>query len=134
MKKILFLMLFAVAIFAEIHWQKDYQTALQKAQQEQKPLFVFMERLDPPCRWCEKMKKFTLSNKEIASTINKHFIAVKVTREKRNYPSFLHSKYVPAIFILDHNNKPITKVIGYWDVNDFKSDLRYILDELLKKR
>ena len=76
------------------------------------------------------MKKTTLKDEKIANLINRYFIPVKIVREEKNYPNFLKSKYVPAIFILDFNEKPITKIVGYWDVNDFESDLRLILKKL----
>ena len=129
----LFAILFIIgSLFAQINWQKDFKTAHQKALQEKKPLFVFMQRLDPPCQWCEKMKHATLQDSNISNTINQHFIAVKVTREEQDYPSFLYSQYVPAIFIIEPStNKIVTRVIGYWNVKDFQSDLNYIL-RLLK--
>ncbi|WP_281951254.1 thioredoxin family protein [Nitrosophilus kaiyonis] len=133
MKKILLLILFISSLFSQINWQNSYKNALNLAKKTKKPLLVFMQRLNPPCRWCEKMKNTTLKDEKIANIINKYFIPVKIVREKKNYPNFLKSKYVPAIFILDFNEKPITKIVGYWDVNDFESDLRYILKKLNSK-
>ncbi len=133
MRSIFSLIFIIGSLFAHINWQKDFQTAYTRALEEKKPLFVFMQRVDPPCRWCEKMKHSTLSDTNISNTINQHFIAIKVTREDQNYPSFLYSQYVPAIFIIEPTtNKIVTRVIGYWNVEDFQSDLDYIL-RLLKK-
>ena len=127
MKKLIFIFMGAAWLFGAIQWESDFQTAYKKALEEKKPLFVFMQRLSPPCRWCEKMKHTTLHDANISNTINQRFIALKVTRENRDYPASLYSQYVPAIFIIDPaTNKIITRIIGYWDVQDFQSDLDYI--------
>jgi len=107
--------------------------AQKKAIKENKPILVFLERVSPPCRWCEKMKRTTLKDKNIQNIINKNFIAVKITREKKDYPSFLKSKYIPTVFFLTKNGKSIGKSVGYWDAKDFKADLLYILKKAKKE-
>lgn len=132
MRLILFITIFFTSLFSQIEWYEDYDIAVKKAKEAKKPLFVFMERKYPPCGWCEKMKKETLSDEKISLIINKNFIPVKIVRGKKNYPSFLKTKFVPTIFILTHKEKPVTKIVGYWSVSDFESDLKYVLRKLRK--
>ena len=132
MKYILFLSITFTMLFSQIKWYENYNVALKKAKEAKKPLFIFMERKSPPCRWCEKMKKETLNDEKISSIVNKNFIAVKIVRENKNYPSFLKTKFVPTIFILTHKEKPVTKIVGYWSVSDLESDLKYVLRKLRK--
>lgn len=134
MKSILASILLATTLLAQIEWQENFSTALHIAKKEQKPLFVFMQRTNPPCRWCEKMKKFTLSNNEIAKMINRNFVAVKIDKYEDTYPSTLSSQYVPAIFIVDPQTKKVLyKIVGFWGVQDFKSDLNDIFKILHKQ-
>jgi len=134
LKTILYLSLINTLLFSQINWNDSYNSALKKARELKKPLFIFMERKNPPCRWCQKMEKETLNDEKISQIINKNFIPIKIAKEKKDYPSFLDSKYVPTIFILDYKQKPITKIVGYWGINDFESDLNYILKKIKKDK
>ncbi len=127
MKYLLLFALIISSLFSEIKWEKDFNTAQKKAMEENKPILVFIERLNPPCRWCEKMKNTTLKDKKIQDIINSNFIAVKVAREKKEYPPSLKAKYVPTTFFLTNDGKLIGKSVGYWDVEDFKTDLLYVI-------
>ena len=133
MKKILFFLILTTSLFSQIEWEKDFATAQKRAKEEKKLILVFMERIDPPCRWCQKMKNETLKDKKIQNIINRYFIPVKVIKEIKNYPSFLKSKFVPTIFYLTKETKLIGKTVGYWDTKDFQSDLEYVLKRAKKE-
>ena len=124
MKKLLILFL-AVAGFASIEWQSDFYKAHEASIKSGKPLFVFVERQSPPCRWCQLMKKTTLGDEEIAGYINENFIPVKIVREKSDYPQELFPKYVPTIYVIK-GEKVIKRIVGYWAKPDFMSDIEDI--------
>lgn len=123
MKKIVLLL--PLLLFGQIEWISDFNKAKQLAAQTHKPLFVFVQRSIPPCRWCEKMKHTTLKDDTIASYINSHFIPVLVDKNSLSYPQELKPRYVPTIYIIQ-NNRIIKTVVGYWGKKDFQSDLEDI--------
>ncbi|BCD59827.1 MULTISPECIES: DUF255 domain-containing protein [unclassified Nitratiruptor] len=126
MKQILGFILFSSFVLASsIKWQHNFQEAYDLALQEKKPLFVFIERVDPPCRWCNKMKTTTLQDPKIIQFINQHFIAVRLDRDTSSYPGNLFPKYVPTIYVIQRK-KVIKRIIGYWSKKDFWSDLEDI--------
>ncbi|WP_246540427.1 DUF255 domain-containing protein [sulfur-oxidizing endosymbiont of Gigantopelta aegis] len=64
-----------------INWFAWGEEALQKAQRENKPIFLSIGYAT--CHWCHRMEKESFDNPEIAQFINQHFIAIKVDRERR---------------------------------------------------
>ncbi|NPA04437.1 MAG: DUF255 domain-containing protein [Epsilonproteobacteria bacterium] len=128
-----FLTLFIVftSLTAKVEWREDFKRAYEESLKNNKPLFVFIWRENPPCRWCNLMKKKTLNDPEISTYINEKFIPVMVVKGKDNYPSELIAPYVPTIYVI-FKDEVIKRVVGYWSKEDFKSDLRDIeraLDE-----
>jgi len=115
--------------FAQVEWREDFFKAYEEAKSKDKPLFVFIWRENPPCRWCQLMKRKTLSDPEISSYINKTFVPVMVSKDKGEYPSELVAPYVPTIYVI-YKDEVIKQVVGYWSKEDFKSDLRDIQKEL----
>jgi len=123
MKKLLTLIILTLSLFASIEWQTDFAKAFTQAKEQNKPLFVFIERHDPPCRWCQLMKRTTLSDEEIVNYINKNFIAVRLVRESSDYPDELYPNFVPTIYVITPDERIIKKIVGYWPKEDFQSDL-----------
>ncbi|OQX49854.1 MAG: hypothetical protein B5M46_03235 [Epsilonproteobacteria bacterium 4484_20] len=56
-------LLAATVLYAEIVWQKDLETAFEKARKEQKVIIVMVE--GKHCRWCKKMKYRTLGDERV---------------------------------------------------------------------
>ncbi|BAF69643.1 thioredoxin family protein [Nitratiruptor sp. SB155-2] len=130
MKKILgFILSSSLLVASSIKWQHDFQKAYDLALKEKKPLFIFIERVVPPCRWCHKMKTTTLQDPEIAQFINQHFIAVILDRDTSEYPDDLFPQYVPTMYVLKEGTI-IKRIIGYWPKEDFWSDLEDVKREL----
>ncbi|BCD61778.1 hypothetical protein NitYY0826_C0641 [Nitratiruptor sp. YY08-26] len=125
MRKILILILASLTLFASINWYTDFNKAYQESLATNKPLFVFIERLNPPCQWCHKMKTTTLKDPKIIDFIKKYFIAVKLDRDTSDYPDELYPRYVPTIYVIQ-KEKVIKRIIGYWSKEDFWSDLKDI--------
>ena len=57
------------------------QEAFEKAANENKPILLSVGY--STCHWCHVMERESFSNKEIAAVLNKHFVAIKVDRERR---------------------------------------------------
>ncbi|BCD68493.1 thioredoxin family protein [Nitratiruptor sp. YY09-18] len=123
MKKVFLIVTIALSLFAQITWQNDFEKAYKESLESGKPLFVFIERRYPPCKWCERMQRTTLADQNISNYINNNFIPVKLEKSTSSYPSELYPRYVPTIYVIK-GEYVIKKIIGYWNKNDFWSDLR----------
>lgn len=64
-----------------VNWFSWGKAAFEKAQQENKLIFLSIGY--STCHWCHVMEKESFDNIDIARILNKHFIAIKVDRERR---------------------------------------------------
>lgn len=75
MKFILFLSLLMVSLFsASINFEKDLDSAKQKAITENKKLMIMYST--PTCPECNYMKKKVLKDEQIVSYVNDNFVSV----------------------------------------------------------
>jgi uncharacterized protein YyaL (SSP411 family) len=75
-----------------VEWYPWGDEALQKARQEDKPIFLSIGYA--ACHWCHVMEHESFENPDTARQMNEHFINIKVDREER--PD-LDSIYMNAI-------------------------------------
>ncbi len=78
-----------------VDWYPWGTEALQRAQQENKPIFLSIGYA--ACHWCHVMERESFEDVEIAKLMNEHFINVKVDREER--PD-IDSLYMQAVITL----------------------------------
>ena len=64
-----------------VDWYPWGQEAFAKAKSEDKPVFLSIGY--STCYWCHVMEKESFENAEVAETLNRDFIAIKVDREER---------------------------------------------------
>ncbi len=64
-----------------VDWYPWCAEALQKAQAEDKPIFLSIGY--SACHWCHVMSHESFDNEEIAATMNEKFVNIKVDREER---------------------------------------------------
>ena len=64
-----------------VDWYPWGDEALQKAQAEDRPIFLSIGY--SACHWCHVMEKESFENPEIAAIMNQNFINIKVDREER---------------------------------------------------
>ena len=64
-----------------VDWYPWGQAALDKARQEDKPIFLSVGY--STCHWCHVMEHESFENEDIARVLNEHFVPVKVDREER---------------------------------------------------
>lgn len=106
-----------------IPWEKDLNSAFAKAKKERKILMVMA--VSDGCVWCEKMKKKTLSNPQVAEKL-KNYVLVLADRETKDengqLPAF---KHVPIIFFMTHKKEVLDNLRGYFSAEDF---LEYLID------
>jgi len=100
-----------------IPWEKDLPTAFEKAEKENKPLLVMA--VSKGCGWCEKMKKRTLSNPEVAKRLEKYILVMadrETPNEREQLPEF---KHVPIIFFMSAKKENLDNMRGYFAPEDF---------------
>jgi len=118
------IMLLSVIVFGgallagELHWEKDLQTAFDKASAANRPLMVMVE--SKTCRWCIKMKQRTLEDDTIAERL-KGYVLVKIDRDEVKSKFVPYAKYVPTIYFMTPKKKILETVTGYFGVLDFNS-------------
>lgn len=78
-----------------VDWYPWGEEALQKAQREDKPIFLSIGYSS--CHWCHVMERESFENDEIAQYLNEHFVSIKVDREER--PD-LDDLYMTAVQLL----------------------------------
>ncbi len=78
-----------------VDWYPWGDEALQKAREEDKPIFLSIGY--SACHWCHVMERESFENDDIAQVLNEHFIAIKVDREER--PD-LDEIYMSAVQVL----------------------------------
>ncbi len=137
MKRVIALCIFFLAFFVshplfgeELKWESSLEGAFQESVKTQKPLMVMVE--SESCRWCKKMKEQTLSDEQIGESLQK-FIIVLVDREKVSSEFIPYAQYVPTIYFMTPDKKIINRVVGYFDISDFKSWLEDVDVKLGKK-
>jgi uncharacterized protein len=64
-----------------VDWYPWGQAALDKARQEDKPIFLSVGY--STCHWCHVMERESFENEDVARVLNEHFVPVKVDREER---------------------------------------------------
>jgi len=64
-----------------VDWYAWGPEALERAQREQKPIFLSIGY--SACHWCHVMERESFENPEIARVLNENFICIKVDREER---------------------------------------------------
>jgi uncharacterized protein YyaL (SSP411 family) len=89
-----------------VNWYAWGDEALQKAQQENKPILISIGY--SACHWCHVMEHESFEDVEVAEIMNRHFVCIKVDREER--PDIDHL-YMTALQILTSQ--------GGWPLNCF---------------
>ena len=64
-----------------VDWYPWGQAALDKARQEDKPIFLSIGY--STCHWCHVMEHESFENEDVARVLNEYFVPVKVDREER---------------------------------------------------
>lgn len=132
MKKILTLCLLTLTLFgahiddyaSEMGFERDYKTALAKAQKAQKPLMMVLS--GDYCPWCRKFERNTLSSKKIKQRLDKEVITLVVDKkfDIENFPAEFQTQLVPKVhFINPKTQKSFYETTGYIKKSEYMKDL-----------
>jgi len=78
-----------------VAWYPWGHDAFEKAQAEQKPIFLSIGY--STCHWCHVMAHESFEDPAVAAILNEHFISVKVDREERPDVDRVYMTYVQAM-------------------------------------
>ena len=110
-----------------IPWERDLPSAFAKAKKEHKTVLVMA--VSQGCRWCEKMKAKTLSDKKVLARLKKYVLVMadrETPNEREQLPPF---KHVPVIFFMNENQEELDSLRGYFDREDFLAYLNEFENE-----
>ena len=78
-----------------VDWYPWGEEALQKAQQEDKPILLSVGY--SACHWCHVMERESFENEDIAGLMNQYFVSIKVDREERPDIDNIYMQAVQAL-------------------------------------
>ena len=115
----------------------DIDSKVKLAKKETKAIMMFFHV--PYCRYCESMLDNNFKDKKTLDEIKNNFILVDIytaNKSKVKFKDFEGStkefaKYIgafayPATIFLDENSKTIHSSIGYRNIQEYLSEIKYI--------
>jgi thioredoxin-related protein len=116
----------AVALFVPLSaYALTYDSALKAAKSENKPLLLYF--FNDTCRYCTIMDRETLADREIASTLRREFVVLRVDTGRSPDLSMLYRVYgTPSSWFLEPSGKRIFQAPGYMPKKDYKTLLEYV--------
>lgn len=104
----------------------SFDKALMHAKKENK--IIIIKATAPHCRFCHKMEKEVLINKEILNLIKKEFVMVSVDLSKSELPLDLRVSMTPTFFFIfpekESDKVKIKRIPGAWSKDDFLAILK----------
>jgi thioredoxin-related protein len=133
MKKLLLLLLLTLSLFGakvdefakEMGFERDYKTALAKAQKANKPLMMVLGA--DYCPWCRKFERNTLSSKSIKSELDRDVITLVVDKkyDKESFPADFQTQLTPRVFFINPaTQKSFYETVGYKKRSEFTQNLK----------
>jgi predicted Rossmann fold nucleotide-binding protein DprA/Smf involved in DNA uptake len=125
MKKLLLVIALCVALFSNhINWLSSYNKALQKANNQNKPLMILLIKNN--CKMCKNIVYKAFSNQDYIKDLNKKYISVIVNFDDENYPiELFYTTLFPTLFFVDAKSETFIKEPWYQQsiVNNLKNKL-----------
>jgi len=112
----------ATASADEIAWRSDLRTAWSEAQEQHRPLLVFITRDD--CPYCTKMKQSTYLDAHIVERVDEGFIPVVVDSAVEE--KFVHDLKVsafPTTVLISPDAKILDRIKGFVEPEKFDARL-----------
>ena len=97
--------------------EMNYSQALELAKKNNK--MIMLKLTADHCKYCVKMDKEVLADKEIKSVLSKNFITVNINVDKEPLPLGLKRTITPTFIFVDKEEKIVSKIPGSWNKKDF---------------
>lgn len=132
MKKILFTaLIFTFSLFgAEVKWEKDIASAVERSVKEQKPMMVLVTKNG--CRWCDVLKQNTLKNPKVVALLNRDFVSYEGIVDNNTVPPALMTQGTPATWFIKGKTPMFEPVMGAVESEDFLKALDIVKQEYKK--
>lgn len=107
--------------------------AKKRARDEGKGLVIYF--FSEYCRYCIKMEKDVLSDKEIRDILKKELVYLKIDIDKD--PGVTREQSIfgyPTTIFAEHNGKTIVKIPGYIPKKEFKKILFFLKEKLYREK
>lgn len=115
--------IFSTLQSAELDWSNDYDGALKQAQKENKSVYLFIGA--DVCRWCDRFKDITLSQKYVIERLKKDYVLLYLSRDRHYIPKHFETKGVPRHYFLKSSGKIFYEDRGSREIEGFLN----LLDE-----
>ena len=94
----------------EIHWAKDFQSGIETAQKENKPvLFIISKHSCPPCKL---LAATTYKDERVIKMLNENFVSIIAHTDERDaMPRSLFLGVTPTIWFLKPSSEPMFEAI-----------------------
>jgi len=109
---------------ASLNWEHNYYQALYDAKVQGKNVYLFIGA--DKCRWCDKFKNETLSDKNVIKKLKENYILLYMSRDQHKIPNKFNVKGVPWQYFLDSNGKILFTAQGSREIDGFYD----LLDEV----
>jgi len=129
MKKIiLFLAAVSALLASGVAWEKNLESAADKAINTNKKVMILMS--SQQCGYCKQMHREVFSDPTVSAYINDNFVALELDVENDPYPEALSVRGVPTIFFFSPDLKRgLKQVIGPRHPMVFLNILRNLQEE-----
>jgi thiol-disulfide isomerase/thioredoxin len=99
---------------AGIHWERSFETAVQKGKAQRKPLML--DFWADWCGWCHRLDETTYVDPEVVR-LSKGFVPVKVNTEGGRSETLVALKYsvsdLPTVIFVSPSGRPILRLSGF---------------------
>jgi len=125
----------------ETRWY-SFNEGFKKALKEKKPMVI--DFYADWCKWCKVMDKETFADSEVASKLNKDYIAIRIHTDGppnqriqfkshnisvQEFSSMMGVRGLPTLVFMDAMGQPITKIPGFVKKDFFLPLLSYITEK-----
>lgn len=110
MKKLLFLFILSVSLFADINWVYDFKEAKTLAKQHDKIIKVFISM--EACPICTYMKEKVFTDKQVEMFMKKNFINYYIDLDMDKVPDDFEVYGTPTTYFLRADGEVIETIIG----------------------
>ncbi len=110
----------------KINWE-DYQEGLALAASTNKPVMLYFHA--QWCQYCEKMQKTTFVDTNVAMTLHKKFVCIRIdVDENRQLARDWNVRGLPFVWFLSSHGSKIMRIPGFVDSGTFLVTLGKVLN------